>query len=347
MNKKFAQALIGDSSKSRNISNKKRKVGNKVHIHKNHLGKTHTPDEIRALATLIRKEIILMLLEAESGHSAGPLGMTDVFATLYFSVLKHNPLKPNWEERDRVILSNGHICPVLYATLAESGYFPKSELNTLRKMGSRLQGHPHFLANPILKSKKILNLKKNINQKENLFISHPENLPGVENTSGPLGQGLSQAIGVATALKIDQKPNHVYCLMSDGELQEGQNWEAFLYAGNKNLNNLTVIIDRNNIQIDGFTEQILPLNSVIDKFKSFNWNAYAVNGHKIELIIETLNKAKNHRLGPSVVICQTIPGKDVDFMENLPEWHGKPPDKKQAKDALEDLRSLKGRIWWE
>jgi transketolase len=324
MKKLLDQALTGP---------KKRKLGNKVHVHKNHLGKVHTPDEIRALATLIRKQIILMLLNAESGHTAGPLGMADVFATLYFSILKHNPLKPNWEERDRVILSNGHICPVLYATLAESGYFPKSELDTLRQLSSRLQGHPHFLANEI----------KNKNE----IIEHPDNLPGIENTSGPLGQGLSQAIGIATALKMDQKTNSVYCLMSDGELQEGQNWEAFLYAGNKNLNNLIVIIDRNGIQIDGFTEQILPLNSLIDKFKSFNWNVFAINGHKIELITQTLIKAKKHRLGPCVVICQTVPGKDVEFMENLPEWHGKPPDRKQAKDALEDLRSLKGRIWWE
>lgn len=337
MKNKLAQALTGPKKNTKKVSYKKRKIGNKVHVHKKHLDRIHNPDEIRALATLIRKEIVLMLLEAGSGHSAGPLGMADIFATLYFSVLKHNPLKPNWEERDRVILSNGHICPVLYATLAESGYFPKSELNTLRKIDSRLQGHPHFLANKVNKDK----------NEDDRLIEHPENLPGVENTSGPLGQGLSQAIGVATALRMNQKPNYVYCLMSDGELQEGQNWEAFLYAANKNLNNLTVIIDRNGIQIDGFTEQILPLDSVIDKFKSFNWNVYAINGHKIELIIETLNKAKKHRLGPSVVICQTVPGKDVDFMENLPEWHGKPPDRKQAKDALADLRSLKGRIWWE
>ncbi|GIK83732.1 MAG: transketolase [Patescibacteria group bacterium] len=331
----LAQALTGSSKKTSHTSREEREFGNKVHVHKKHLDKKHSNEEIKALATLIRKEIILMLLEAESGHSAGPLGMADVFAALYFSVLKHNPLKPNWEERDRVILSNGHICPVLYATLAECGYFSKTELRTLRKLGSRLQGHPHFQATNDYK-----------NQKKHA-IKHPSNIPGLENTSGPLGQGLSQAIGIATALKMNQKPNYVYCFMSDGELQEGQNWEAFLYAANKRLNNLTILIDRNGIQIDGYTEQILPLESIIDKFKSFNWNVYSINGHRIETIIDTLELSKKHRLGPSVIICQTTPGKDVDFMENLPEWHGKPPDKKQAKDALDDLRSLKGRIWWE
>jgi len=328
MKKMLAQALTGKKNQ-----NPHRQIGNKVHIHKKHLNIIHTRDEIRALATLIRKEIVLMLLESGSGHSAGPLGMADVFAALYFGVLKHDPLNPNWEDRDRVILSNGHICPVLYATLAECGYFPKSELKTLRKIDSRLQGHPHYLANKI--------------ENSDNAISHPENLPGIENTSGPLGQGLSQAIGVATALKISQKPNYVYCLMSDGELQEGQNWEAFLYAANKNLNNLTVLIDRNGIQIDGYTEQILPLESIVNKLSSFNWNVYVINGHHVDNIIDTLEKSKAHRLGPSVIICQTTPGKDVDFMENLPEWHGKTPNKKQTKDALEDLRSLRGRIWWE
>lgn len=331
MHKSLAQALTGSKNNLRTVL----KVGNKVHVHKKHLDKRHTLEEIKALATLIRKQIIVMLLEAESGHSAGALGMADVFATLYFGVLKHNPLKPNWPERDRVILSNGHICPVLYATLAEAGYFPKTELRTLRKLGSRLQGHPHFQATHEYYSQR------------KQMIKHPSNLPGIENTSGPLGQGLSQAIGVATALKMNQKTNYVYCILSDGELQEGQNWEAFLYAANKNLNNLIVLIDRNQIQIDGFTEQVLPLESIQEKLESFHWNTSVINGHKIDLILETLERAKKYRLGPSVIICQTTPGKDVEFMENMPEWHGKPPDRKQAKDALENLRSLKGRIWWE
>lgn len=319
MKKSLAQALTGN----------KKHTGNLLHVHKQHLNQKHTLDEIQALATLIRKQIILMLLEAESGHSAGPLGIADVFASLYFGILKHDPRKPNWEERDRVILSNGHICPVLYATLAECGYFPKAELQTLRKLGSRLQGHPHFMANETEQS-----------------VEHPKNLPGVENTSGPLGQGLSQAIGVATAIKMNQKNNYVYCFMSDGELQEGQNWEALLYAANKKLSNLTVLIDRNGIQIGGYTEQILPLESIVDKLKSFNWNVYSINGHNVEQILSTLEKSRLYRLGPSIIICKTIPGKDVDFMENLPEWHGKPPNKREAKDALANLRSLKGRIWW-
>ena len=325
MQKSLAQALTG----------RPRKVGNKVHVHRKHLKNQHTPEEIRALATLIRKQIILMLLEAGSGHSAGALGMADLFAVLYFRILKHNPLQPNWAERDRVILSNGHTCPVLYATLAEAGYFSKTELQTLRKLGSRLQGHPHLQATNQYEL-----------QKKQL-IEYPSNLPGIENTSGPLGQGLSQAIGVATALKMNQKTNRVYCIVSDGELQEGQTWEALLYAANKNLNNLTVLVDRNEIQIDGFTEQILPLESLQKKFESFNWNTLTINGHKIEMLIETLEKIQLYRLGPSVLICQNTPGKGVEFMENLPEWHGKPPDSKQAKDALEDLRSLKGNIWWE
>lgn len=340
MKHKLAQALTG--SKKKVSSSNERRVGNKVHVHRKHLHTEHSVEEIEALAILIRKQIILTLLEAGSGHSAGPLGMADVFAALYFKLLNHDPTNPNWEERDRVILANGHICPVLYATLAEAGYFPKSELKTLRKLGSRLQGHPHYLANP-LKTHQSHIADLEYAKK----LTHPENLPGVENTSGPLGQGLSQAIGVATAVKLNKKPVHVYCLMSDGELQEGQNWEAFLYAGNKNLHNLIVMIDRNHIQIDGYTEDVLPLEPVFEKFKKFNWNVVSINGNNVPAIIEAVEQAKNYRLGPSVIICENTPGKDVDFMENLPEWHGKPPNEKEAKDALDDLRSLKGKIWWE
>lgn len=342
MKHKLAHAFTG--SNRNKISD--RPVGEKVHVHKKHLDTPHTVEEINALATLIRKEIIIMLLEAGSGHSAGALGMADIFASLYFSVLKHNPLKPSWPERDRLILSNGHTCPVLYATLAEAGYFSKTQLRTLRKLGSQLQGHPHYLANPENQELQI-NLSWSDWQKKAKSITHPINLPGVENTSGPLGQGLSQAIGIASALKLNKSKSNVFCVMSDGELQEGQNWEAFLYAGSKSLNNLIAIIDRNEIQIDGYTEQILPLKPVFEKFEAMGWNTYSIDGHNIESIIETCNQAKNHRLGPSVIICHTTPGKDVDFMENLPEWHGKPPNKKEAKDALEDLRSLRGRIWWE
>ncbi len=327
MKKRLAQALTGSKYSS---SHSEKAVGEKVHVHKKHLHKKHTIDEINALATLIRKHIVLMLLESGTGHSAGALGMADVFSALYFGILKHDPTNPTWEERDRLILSNGHICPVLYATLAEAGYFSKTELQNLRKFGSKLQGHPHYLANP----------------QQNQY-THPENVPGIENTSGPLGQGLSQAIGLATALKMNKNKAHVYALLSDGELQEGQNWEAFLYAADKKINNLIVLIDRNEIQIDGFTESILPLEPLYQKFEQFNWNVDSINGHNIEQIITACEKAKQYRLGPSVIICNTTPGKDIDFMENMPQWHGKTPTRKEAKDAISDLRSLKGRIWWE
>ena len=264
------------------------------------------------LATSIRESIVEMLLEAGSGHPAGALGMTDVFVALYFSILKHDPKNPSWEERDRVILSNGHICPALYATLAEAGYFPKSELKTLRKIDSKLQGHPHY-----------------------------NSIPGIENTSGPLGQGLSQAIGIATAFKLDKKTNKVYCLMSDGEQQEGQNWEAYMYAGNNKLNNLIVLIDRNNIQISGYTKDVMSLQPLKNKLTAFNWNVLDIDGHSFEDIITACHKAQETQEQPTVIICNTIPGKGVSFMENLPEWHGKPPSDKEAKIAINELEQLK------
>lgn len=267
--------------------------------------------KISELATEIRENIIKMILEAGSGHPAGALGMSDVFAALYFSILNHDPKNPTWDERDRVVLSNGHICPALYATLAEAGYFPKSELLTLRKMNSVLQGHPHY--NPKL---------------------------GIENTSGPLGQGLSQAIGMATSFKLDKKPNRVYCLMSDGEQQEGQTWEAFLYAGAHRLNNLTVLIDRNNIQISGYTEDILPLQPFKNKIEAFRWNVLEIDGHNIESIIDACHQAQSTQEQPTAIICNTISGKDVGFMENLPEWHGKPPNEQEAKIAIKELETL-------
>jgi transketolase len=274
--------------------------------------------DLAQTAISIRKSIVEMLMKAGSGHSAGPLGMADVFTALYFNVLKHDPRQPDWEERDRVILSNGHICPVLYATLAEAGYFSKEELATLRQINSRLQGHPHF-----------------------------GSLPGVENTSGPLGQGLSQAAGLATAFKMDGKRNRVFCLLSDGEHQEGQTWEAYLFAGAKRLNNLTALIDRNNIQIDGYTEDIMPLQPFKTKLEAFRWNVLDIDGHNIEAIIDALNQAKSTQEQPTAIICNTIPGKGVEFMENDYEWHGKPPSGVEGAKALRELRSLKGRIWWE
>ena len=272
-------------------------------------------DVLEKIADDIRQDIIKMLLEAGSGHSAGPLGMADVFTALYFSVLNHNPKNPKWEERDRVTLSNGHIAPVWYVTLAHAGYFPREEIHTLRKINSRLQGHPHV-----------------------------GTTPGVENTGGPLGQGLSQAIGMALAARMDKKRCWTYCLMSDGEHDEGQIWEAVLFAGKEKLGNLTGIIDRNNIQIDGFTEDVMPLEPLKEKYEAFNWHVLEVDGHNTQAIIDACSEAKAIFNRPSLIIAHTIPGKGVDFMEFDYTWHGKPPKPDEAKIALKELRTLKGKI---
>lgn len=264
--------------------------------------------ELEEKARAIRRSIISMLERAGSGHSGGSLGMADVFTALYFAHIRHNPQNPAWNERDYVLLSNGHICPVWYATLAQAGYFPPEELQTLRQYGSRLQGHPHR-----------------------------GSLPGIENSSGPLGQGLSQACGLAYALHMDAKPNRVYCLMSDGEQQEGQNWEAYQFAAKYKLNNLTVLIDRNNIQIDGRTETIMPLEPLADKITSFGWRVLEIDGHNMKAICDALHLAKLVQMQPTAIICKTIPGKGVDFMENQYTWHGKAPSSQEAAKALAQL----------
>jgi transketolase len=274
-----------------------------------------TQEELQVKANEIRQDIVKMLLESGSGHSAGPLGMTDVFTALYFEILKHNPDNPHWEERDRLILSCGHITPVRYATMAHAGYFPVSELLTLRKLNTRLQGHPER-----------------------------KRLPGVETTSGPLGSGLAQACGVAYAARMDKKAIRVYCICSDGEHEEGNHWEGAMFAGNKKLDNLTVIVDRNNIQIDGYTEDVMPLEPLTDKYKAFNWHVIEIDGHNIEEIIDATNQAKAIHQMPTVIIAHTIPGKGVEFMENLPEWHGKPPNLGETIEALAELRNLSGKI---
>jgi transketolase len=288
--------------------------------------------KLQLTANAIRQSTIESLTEAGSGHTAGSLGMADIFTYLFFSGevagvekgghgLKHNPKKPNWEERDRFILSNGHICPGLYATMAHAGYFPVKELMTLRKFGSRLQGHPHR-----------------------------EFLPGIETSSGPLGSGISQAIGMALATVVDQgraPKKYIYCVVGDGELNEGQNWEAILMAAKYELHNLIVIVDRNNIQIDGYTEDVMPLNNLVQKFESFNWHVQEIDGHNFEMIDTAIGQAKNFFSKPSVIIANTIPGKGVDDFERLPEWHGKAPNEEEAKEALKDLRTLKGQITCE
>lgn len=275
-----------------------------------------TIQELQSKANEVRQDIIKMLLEAGSGHSAGSLGMTDVFMALYFGgVMNYDSKKPDWDERDRLILSNGHICPALYATLAHADYFPHSELVTLRKLGSRLQGHPER-----------------------------ERLPGLEATSGPLGCGLAQAAGYAYAARMDGKDFRIFCMTSDAEHQEGNHWEAVAFAGKNNLSNLTSFVDRNNIQIDGYTEDIMPLEPLKAKYEAFNWSVIEIDGHNIEAIIDAVNMAKAIHENPTVIICRTIPGKGVEFMENLPEWHGKSPNEEEAKKALNNLRTLGGKI---
>ncbi len=270
---------------------------------------------LEEMANTLRQDVIKMLVEAGSGHSAGPLGMADIFATLYFHILNHDPKKPHWPERDKVVLSNGHICPILYATLARAGYFPLEELKTLRKINSRLQGHPHRAA-----------------------------LPGVETTSGPLGSGLSQAIGMALAAKLDSKKYRIYCLMSDGEHQEGNTWEAVMFAGKNRISNLTAILDRNNIQIDGSTENIMPLEPLRAKYESFNWHVMEVDGHNIQDFTDAVAEARAIHERPTMIIAYTIPGRGVSFMEDDYRWHGKPPKPEEAKIALRELREWGEKI---
>jgi len=269
--------------------------------------------QLKLLANQIRQDLIEALVSAGSGHTAGPLGMADVFTALYFNVIKHNPKYPFWEERDLVVLSNGHICPVLYSTMANIGYFSRKELKTLRHFGTRLQGHPHRTS-----------------------------LPGLETTSGPLGSGLSQAAGMAYALQMDKKKNHVFCLMSDGEQEAGQTWEAAMFAGKNKLRNLTAFIDRNNIQIDGHTEDIMPLEPLADKYSSFNWHVIEIDANNIQAVIDACHEAATIYEKPTLIIAHNIPGKGVSFMENDYEWHGKPPTAEQAKVALAELK-----VWRE
>ncbi len=269
--------------------------------------------ELRAIA--LRKDTLSMLAHAGSGHSAGPLGMADIFSALYFHVLRFHPKKPHAEDRDRLFLSNGHIVPIRYAAMAHAGFFPLEELSTLRTFGSRLQGHPEYRF-----------------------------LPGIEHTSGPLGDGSSQAAGMAYAGKMDNASWRVFCVMSDGELAAGITWEAALFAGKNRLHNLTWIIDRNNIQIDGTTEDIMPLEPLHEKFAAFNWNVLEIDGHNIRDFIAACDHAEATTHQPTVIIAHTIPGKGVDFMENDYRWHGIPPKSDELKVALKELRTLEGKI---
>jgi len=270
---------------------------------------------LEEMANRLRQDTIEMVSRAGSGHIAGPLGMADMVSAFYFHILNHNPRKPMWPDRDRLVLSNGHTCPIFYAALARAGYFPIDELKTLRQLNSRLQGHPHRTA-----------------------------LPGLETTSGPLGSGISQAIGMALAAKLDNKKYRIYCMTSDGEHEEGNTWEALMFAGKNKMSNLTVVIDRNNIQIDGFTENIMPLEPLREKYESFNWHVLEIDGHNIEQFADAVAEAKAIYEKPTAIIAHTIPGKGVSFMEKDYLWHSKPFRKGEAETAIKELRTLKGKI---
>ena len=271
--------------------------------------------ELDSKAEQIREIIVNMLVSAGSGHTAGPLGMADIFSALYFHVLNHNPTEPDWVERDRLILSNGHIVPVRYAAMALAGYFPIEETLTLRKFGSRLQGHPERLK-----------------------------LPGLETTSGPLGEGLPQAGGMAYALRMDNKKERVYVVMGDGEQDEGIIWESVMWIAKNKLSNLTAIIDRNNIQIDGMTEDIMPLDSLKAKYEAFNWHVIEVDGHNIRQFIEAIEEAKAIFEKPTLILAHTIPGKGVKEVEFDYHWHGKPPTAEEGKKFLQELRTHGGKV---
>lgn len=277
-----------------------------------------TDTDVRMLeekAEAIRETILDMLVQAGSGHTAGPLGMSDLFAALYFKVLTHDPKNPDWEGRDYLVLSNGHTAPVRYSAMAHAGYFPIEECLTLRKFGTRLQGHPERTK-----------------------------LPGLETTSGPLGSGLSQASGIALGLSMDGKRNRVYCMMSDGEQQEGNTWEAVLFAAKYRLGNLTAIMDRNFIQIDGMTEDVMPLDSLKEKYEAFGWEVLEIDGHNMEAIVDACEEAKAIVEKPTLIIARTIPGKGVPEIEYDYKWHGKPPSKEEAARFMKELRSGAGRV---
>lgn len=280
------------------------------------MSKKLTLDQLEKKAYDIRMDIIKMLEHAGSGHSAGPLGLADIFTALYFDILKHDPKNPSWNQRDILLLSNGHCVPVQYATMAHAGYFDKKELMTLRQLGSRLQGHPERTK-----------------------------LPGLENTSGPLGSGLSQAAGMALAMRMN-KDHHrwVYVVLGDGEQNEGNIWEAAMLASKYKLNNIIAITDRNNIQIDGPTESVMPLEDFKAKWEAFGWHVIDIDGNNMEAIIDACAMGRAIVEKPVMIIAHTIPGKGVDFMEYDFRWHGMPPNAEQAKAALHDLRTLKGKI---
>ena len=277
--------------------------------------KLKTAKELRLMANTLRKDIISMLVPAASGHTAGPLGLADIFSILFFHEMNLDPKRPGWEERDRFVLSNGHVCAVLYSAMAEAGFFPVEELLTFRKLGSRLQGHPSRAK-----------------------------LPGIENSSGPLGEGLAIACGIALAGKADRKNWRVYCMTSDGEHQEGSTWEAVMLASKYRLDNLVAICDRNYIQIDGRTEDVMPLGDMAEKYRAFGWHAITVDGNGYEEIMSALEEARKTKGKPTMIIADTIPGKGVSFVEKDYKWHGKAPTKEEGDRALAEIAEERKRI---
>lgn len=267
--------------------------------------------ELQRMANKLRLHVVEMTYAANSGHPGGSLSAADIISALYFKVMRHDPKNPNWEDRDRFILSKGHVAPVLYAALAESGYFPVEDLITLRQLGSKLQGHP-------VRGK----------------------VPGVEMSTGSLGQGLSMSCGIALAGKMDGKDYKVYCMLGDGELQSGQNWEASMFAANYKLNNLIAIVDRNRLQICGDTEEVMSLEPLVDKWMAFGWDVIETDGHDIDKVVAAFEEAKADRDSPVVIIFNTVKGKGVSFMENNPGFHGKACNATEYKQAVEELKKV-------
>ncbi len=265
-------------------------------------------EELKSIAKTVRKDIVSMLTESRSGHPGGSLSSADILTTLYFGEMNIDPENPKDENRDRFVLSKGHAAPVLYSVLARRGYFPVEELNTLRKIGSRLQGHPSMKC-----------------------------LPGVDMSTGSLGQGISSAVGMALAGKIDNKEYRVYALLGDGELEEGQVWEAAMAAAHYKLDNLTAFVDFNGLQIDGDITKVMNPSPIDKKFEAFGWNVLVIDGHNIEEIQDAVEKAKNFKGKPTVVVCNTVKGKGVSFMENQASWHGTAPSKEQCEQALAEI----------
>ncbi|MBP7089114.1 MAG: transketolase [Candidatus Omnitrophica bacterium] len=265
---------------------------------------------LKTKANKVRKSVIEMLAKAGSGHPGGSLSSTEIITCLYFEIMRHNPKEPTWPQRDRFHLSKGHCCPAVYAALALSGYFPSEKLSTLRKLGSTLQGHPD------------------------------RRVPGIEVASGSLGQGLSVSLGMALAGKIDKQDFRVYCLMGDGEIQEGNIWEAAMAAAHYKLDNLCGIVDYNGFQIDGRTEEIMNLEPLTKKWEAFGWQVLECNGHNIKELLEAFNKAKTVQLKPTVIIAHTVKGKGISFMEHVVDFHGRAPTEEESKIALRELEDI-------